>query len=208
MRSGVLGVAAILALGLAGPEPAAAADADGRFAGHGWAVGRCSQLMEAIEAEDPSDRDQFVGWVGGFITGANVYKSSTFDLAPLAPPEILANIIAQECRQNPEAAVVEVMVAVARELEGQRLESSRPILDLEYDGRAVRIHREILRRTQAALKELGHYDGGVDGAYGPQTRAALLSFQEQAGVPPTGLPDQRTLLAIFFNIGTADAGGG
>ncbi len=210
MRAGLLGCA--VGLGMFVSQAALAADADGRFAGHGWAAARCSQLVEAARSESDGDRLRFVGWVAGFVTAANAYSDDTFDLAPLAPAEILANTIAQQCDQNPDAAVVEVAVALMRELEGQRLRSGRPILELEHEGESTRIHGEILRRTQAALSELGYYEGGVDGAYGPQTRGAITAFQEGIGVPQTGLPDQRTLLALFFNIGvdqpaSEDAGG-
>jgi len=193
----------------AGPVATLAADDEGRFAGHGWAAGQCGELVGAVESEDSVDRPLFVGWVGGYLTAANVYQADTFDIAPLSPPEVVANIILQQCQRNEDAAVVEVMVAVAEELSKQRLASGRPILELSHEGRTVRVHQEIFRRTQAALRELGFYDGGIDGAYGPQSRRALTRFQEARGIEVTGLPDQRTLLNIFFNSGASpEAGGG
>ncbi len=62
------------------------------------------------------------------------------------------------------------------------------------------------RRTQGALEELGFYDGGLDGAYGPQSRRALTRFQEARGLEVTGLPDDRTLMELFFN--SRGGGGG
>ena len=200
--------AGLLFAGLAASQPAAAADGDGRFTGHGWAVAPCSELIAALESEDGPGRPLFVGWVAGYLTGANVYMDDTFDIAPLTPVELVAEEVANVCNDNPDAAVVEVMVAAADQLAQQRLRSGRPMLALEHDGREVRIHREILRRTQGALKELGQYAGGLDGTYGPQTRAALTAFQEERGLPTTGLPDQRTLLALFFNIDPGERGGG
>ncbi len=194
---------------LAAADLAAAADSQGRFAGHGWAVARCSELLETLRSDEADiDRANFVGWVAGYLSAANVYKDDTFDLAPLSPPEILANAVAEQCVANQDAAVVQVMVALARQLEDQRLRSSEPILTLEHDGQSVRIHREILRRTQEGLRQLGHYGGAVDGAFGPQTREALTSYQEQADLPTTGLPDQRTLLALFFNVVEPPEGNG
>ena len=190
---------------VAAAPPAPAADGQGRFAGHGWAAGRCEALVSAVEDEDSIDRPLFVGWIGGYLTGANVYQDDTFDLAPLAPPEVVANIVLQQCRRNPEAAVVEVMVAVAEELSKQRLRSGRPILELSHDGRTIRVHQEIFRRTQNALKELGFYDGGIDGAYGPQSRRALTRFQEARGLEVSGLPDEATLMELFFNSTNAGA---
>jgi hypothetical protein len=190
------------------PTAASAADDQGRFAGHGWAAGRCGALVGAVADEESVDRPLFVGWIAGYVTGANVYKEDTFDLAPLAPPEILANIVLQQCERNPDAAVVEVMVAVADELSKQRLRSGRPVLELSHEGRTVRVHQEIFRRTQGALKELGFYEGTLDGAYGPQSRRALTRFQEARGLEVSGLPDEQTLVELFFNSAGAGGSGG
>jgi len=52
------------------------------------------------------------------------------------------------------------------------------------------------RRVQAALRELGYYDGDVDGAFGPETRAAIRRYQHEIGASMTGTltPDQATRL--------------
>jgi hypothetical protein len=202
-------IAAVVAgLVAAVSTPAPAVDADGRFAAKGWAAGSCEALVTAVEDEESVDRPLFVGWVAGYLTAANIYQDDTFDLAPLAPMETLANIIVQQCRQNPDVAVVEVMIALADQLEQQRLRSGRPVLELENDGRSVRVHQEIFRRTQGALKQLGFYEGALDGAYGPQSRRALTRFQEARGLEVSGLPDERTLVELFFNSARAGADDG
>lgn len=42
------------------------------------------------------------------------------------------------------------------------------------------------RRVQAALAQLGYYDGRVDGRFGPETRAAIRRFQHEIGADMTG----------------------
>jgi hypothetical protein len=42
------------------------------------------------------------------------------------------------------------------------------------------------RRVQAALRQLGYYDGTVDGVIGPETRAAIRRYQHELGAPMTG----------------------
>lgn len=49
---------------------------------------------------------------------------------------------------------------------------------------------------QAALWERGHYTGTVDGLAGPLTRAAVASFQREAGLRPTGKAGARTVSAL------------
>jgi N-acetyl-anhydromuramyl-L-alanine amidase AmpD len=49
-----------------------------------------------------------------------------------------------------------------------------------------------IRQAQEILAELGYFAGGVDGAMGVRTRAALRTFQEQNGIKITGAIDVAT----------------
>jgi hypothetical protein len=53
-----------------------------------------------------------------------------------------------------------------------------------------------LRAAQVLLGYHGLDPGGIDGVLGPQTRAALISFQRASGLPQTGQPDTATLAAL------------
>ncbi|MCX5512157.1 hypothetical protein C3941_08805 [Kaistia algarum] len=50
--------------------------------------------------------------------------------------------------------------------------------------------------TQRALAASNFYDGPVDGRLGPQTRAAISSFEMKIGLIPTGQPTPRLLQQI------------
>jgi peptidoglycan hydrolase-like protein with peptidoglycan-binding domain len=49
---------------------------------------------------------------------------------------------------------------------------------------------------QAELKARGYYDGEVDGLTGPMTSAAIVRFEEEAGLPVTGEPTGDVLAAL------------
>lgn len=44
----------------------------------------------------------------------------------------------------------------------------------------------LVRQMQAGLHELGIYSGDIDGLYGPRTREAVVRFETDLGVEPTG----------------------
>ena len=179
--------------------PLAAADGQGRFAGHGPGIARCDQLIQALSGDGP-DRPLFVGWVAGFLTAANAFKPSTYDVAPWQPVEFVANVVAEQCNRNPEAAVTEVTLAIVEQRATERLQQSSPVVNVEHAGNRVSIYRDVLRQVQTRLRDLGHYSGGLDGAYGPMTRGAIEAFQQAKGVPVTGVPDEVTLLALFYDL--------
>ena len=54
-----------------------------------------------------------------------------------------------------------------------------------------------IESVQLRLIELGYDLGEADGLLGPATREALRTFQEDRGLPATGLPDGDTQHALF-----------
>ncbi|MDO9417301.1 lytic murein transglycosylase [Pararhizobium sp.] len=49
---------------------------------------------------------------------------------------------------------------------------------------------------QSRLKELGYYDGEVDGNFGSGSKAAIQAFQNRNGLTPDGEPSQHVLKAL------------
>lgn len=192
-------VAAVLATSLLAAAPSAdAADRNGRFAPKGPGLISCEQLIQSFENQE--NQLLFLGWMTGFISGANVYATSTFDFAPWQPPELLANFVFQGCQQAPQEGVMQVVLEVMDGLRQTRLEQTTEVLTLESpDGTSV-LYQGVLRQAQNRLKELDFYPGGIDGVYGPQTEASFRAFQEDRGLAVTGVPDQATMLALFYNI--------
>lgn len=50
-----------------------------------------------------------------------------------------------------------------------------------------------LREAQQRLAALGYRPGAADGKTGPRTREALKSFQQDQGLPPSGVLDAETM---------------
>lgn len=46
--------------------------------------------------------------------------------------------------------------------------------------------RDMIRAIQKHLTDLGYQPGGIDGQYGPRTRAAIQAFQRASGMKPDG----------------------
>lgn len=59
-----------------------------------------------------------------------------------------------------------------------------------------------IRQLQSGLAELGLYGGALDGAYGPQTRNAIIDFELAKRGQPTGLATIATLNAVTMNTGS------
>ena len=53
---------------------------------------------------------------------------------------------------------------------------------------------------------MGLYNGSLDGVVGPETKRALLGFQESNGFEGTATLDQQTADALIGNIGVGGEG--
>jgi His-Xaa-Ser repeat protein HxsA len=58
----------------------------------------------------------------------------------------------------------------------------------------------LVLRVQMALSMKGYHPGSFDGVLGPQTRAALQTFQRDHGIPATGRMDTATLDALGIKL--------
>lgn len=60
---------------------------------------------------------------------------------------------------------------------------------------------EEVRKIQKKLKELGYYNGSVDGIYGSATQKAVKAFQKNCGITVDGIAGKKTL--TYLGLGTA-----
>lgn len=67
---------------------------------------------------------------------------------------------------------------------------------------------EEVRQVQKKLKELGLYNGSVDGIYGVNTQKAVRQFQKNCGITADGIAGPKTLLYLGLGSGTSSSAGG
>jgi hypothetical protein len=65
-----------------------------------------------------------------------------------------------------------------------------------YVGQRAEPPDQVIADVQAALKDMGYYDGEVDGLLGPITREALTAYQADHGLYATAVIDEPTLDAL------------
>ncbi len=59
-----------------------------------------------------------------------------------------------------------------------------------------------VEEIQRVLQERGLFKGEITGYYGAQTESAVLAFQKQQGLNPTGIADDATLKRLGITIGS------
>jgi spore coat assembly protein SafA len=69
---------------------------------------------------------------------------------------------------------------------------------LEYPTLKLGDRGPFVVNLQARLKSLGFDPGPIDGIFGPRTEAAVKSYQQSRGLPPTGIVDEMTWNALLF----------
>jgi len=181
---------------VAGSGPASAATEDNAFAIRGIGGTTCERYVE-VKNSDRALYFMYLGWLDGFLTASNKFLRETYDLAPWQSTELLAAAIEAHCKDNPESQVISVVNAMSDEMLATRLVENSAIVAGEVDGTQFRIYEAILRRMQDRLKEDGYYQGSANGTFDRQTRVAIERFQQERGIPITGLPDHLTLFHVL-----------
>ena len=120
-------------------------------------------------------------------------------MLPWQPPEALAEFTFNVCKQNPQAPMLEVVNELVRTLlVPNRVKAAADRVSIGDGKQSVALYRETVRSMQERLIELGFLKGKADGVFGPGSEAAVEKFQKAASLTPTGIPDTRTMLGIFY----------
>lgn len=64
-----------------------------------------------------------------------------------------------------------------------------------------------VRRIQNKLKELGFYNGSVNGVYGSATKKAVIAFQKNCGITADGIAGPKTLLYLGLGDSSSSSSG-
>lgn len=175
---------------------ASAADSDDRFAMKGAGFLPCQVYLQA-RADQSKLYYMVGGWVEGYLSAHNRYAEDTFDIASFESAELLLSVIGKNCAATPDRRLHAVVAAVIAALQPDRLRESSPRVRIAEGERTTVLHRETIRRMQAALARLGLYRGEADGRFSDPTRSALMAFQSDLDFETTGFPDQATLWKLF-----------
>ena len=185
-------------LAFAPVSPALAADSNGEFAAKGAGRLTCEQYLGIREQKS---RDYYVtaGWIEGYISGINALQPKTYDATPWQTTELVLGLLARACESETDARILDLINRYLREVITLRLREKSELVTVSTGDAAVLIYREVLSMVQQRLEAINFDPGTTDGAPdNPATVAALSAFQKERGLPETGLPDQLTLLNLFF----------
>lgn len=187
---------AILAAALLQATPSGAADADGKFALEGGGAAACSKFVAAAEAKAP-EMALFSGWVDGYFSAINQIEKTTYDITPWQTTELTLVLLTTWCKEHPKEQFGLAVNRLANALMADRLTTFSATTMIGTAASATPIYEEVLLRTNRALVQKGYLKGEADAKYSPQVKAALEKFQKDRKIKVSGLPDQRTLYALF-----------
>lgn len=192
MRKLLLNTALMLSLSGLSATPVLAQSA----AAEGPGTRSCGDLIEAKDSK-PDNYREFAVWMSGFLTAANAYEEDTFDLTPWQPIELSIAQVAKFCDANPGASVSQAMAAYIRFLKPNRLTEQETLTSLRNGKNAVFVYPTVLLQLRTKLIELGYLNDTASTEFGKELGEALLRYQREKGIEPSGLPDGRTLLSLL-----------
>ena len=178
------------------PVIANGASKSGKFGARDAGRATCERYV-AARSERAALYGLFLGWIAGYITAYNSLAEDTLDIAPWQNTELLAGLLNNHCKKNPQISFGRAVNTLVSSLKATRLQGGPENVEAKSGGRSITVYRAIMRRAQQRLAERGYYEGAIDGLYGKRSRDAFEAFQSGKGIAVTGLPDQETLFHLF-----------
>lgn len=171
---------------------ATAAAPDGRHAIRGAGLLNCSNFVEERERESPAYL-MIGGWIDGYITGINQYRADTYDITSYESTELIARIIENHCKKNPDDRLFTVLNSLFTRNAEDRIRESMAPVTVTVGDRTTHLYRPTIRRIQNELRQRRLYSEDADGMYDAGVTEAMAEFQKELDFEPTGFPDQATL---------------
>jgi murein L,D-transpeptidase YcbB/YkuD len=141
-----------------------------------------------------------LSWLLGYSTALNRTQADTFDVSPLTDPPAILRLVMAVCQQLPDALVDTVAHDLLMALAKARVTTASPIVETRAGNNVANVRRQTLVQMQQALISRGHLGAAADGVFGPQTAAALRTFQEQQGLELTGVADSATIFRLLVEL--------
>lgn len=182
---------------LAVSSQAFAADSTGQFAVRGGGRITCEQFVKAKDEKNQNMLAMVAGWIDGYLTGSNQHLPENYAVAPWASTQLLGVLLYHNCKKHPTANFFVAANSMVKQLKDYRMTEASPIVEAEYEGKKMRLYKEVLRRMQVSLSERGFYDGTASGEFSEPLAAAIKNYQRSVNQPETGLPDQRVLWELL-----------
>jgi len=191
-------LAVIGVLGLCMPHAVSAADSDGNFSIKGAGLQSCTAFQEAFDSASP-DLGVYVGWVEGYVTANNQTTDGVFDLVPWQDNNTVLRLLYLSCSAAPdETNIIAATTRMLRGLYPARLPEASEAVGYRRGDNVVVLFEEILRRAKLRLAELEYDLDPQEPGLTEQAELAFEAFQADQGIAVTGLPDQATLIRLFF----------
>lgn len=174
------------------------ADLNGNFSVKGAGRKSCSDFLEAKDSAN-SDYLLYGGWVEGYISSYNQFQPKNYDITPWQSTELLLIFLAEHCKTNPEARILSVVNGLIKAFFPIRLQEESKLVKVTLGKHDTYYYGEIIKRVKERLKAAQIYHGDTNSdSFGAEEVAAIVKFQENAGLTATGILDQNTLTRLFL----------
>jgi len=169
-----------------------ATDVNGKFAIKGVGNASCKDYVKVL-VEDERQKFLFAGWINGYITAHNQHLAETFDITSWENIETLGNYLREHCKKNPELSFFQATTQLVNQLHPDRIREFKGAENLTSGSQSLKSYIQVNQKVQKRLKELGFYEGEINGVMTPALIGGVNQFRAPLGWSEPLTLDQRTL---------------
>ncbi len=173
-----------------------AADVQGHFSVKGAGQAPCSDYALAVSSKG-QHAAPFLNWLAGYLSAANQYEVQTYDLLSWQTDNVIAASLVGYCRANPKTPFALAAAKMVSSLRAGRVSRKGPFQILTVGSERIRLHAETLLRIKSILRARAGYTGPMTAVWDKPAGLALMRFQSDRKLRPTGQLDPMTLAALL-----------
>lgn len=166
------------------------------FAIKGAGAQSCTNFINSSTSNDDKLK-LYGGWIEGYITSINMNSKDTYDVTSFQSSTLLLKLIYSICKKNSNQNFFSAANQVILALGPTRLTKKSRIMAFKYRDKVVLVNETIIVKMKSKLRDMGYSISNESELTGEDVKS-LLKYQANYKLPLTGLPDESTLMTLFY----------
>lgn len=140
----------------------------------------------------------FAGWLEGYLTAVNEYNENIYDITSFQSIRLIMKLVYAHCQSHSESSFYVVTKKLVQSFLPLSLNSKSELVVLAYNNKKIFSYVSILKKAKEKLKLLGYRVSSNEKILTKGDIKSIIKFQGENYIAMTGLPDEATLMKLFF----------
>lgn len=178
----------------------ATSESTSTFVIKGAGIKKCSAFTALVDSKN-DDVKLYAGWLEGYLTAINEQNSEIYDITEFQSTSFFLRQIYKYCEQNEADNFYTVAKSIVDAIRNRSVTHKSKLIFIKYKNNGLFIYDSVLIKAKKELARLGYLlqHRANSSKIEAEEISSIKGFQKYKGIPVTGLPDEATLMELFYS---------